>query len=72
MNLLNYTVFGDLDNIVLGGGFGGIFSAADPHIGQLAMKLSSCDDASSCICRPDRFRREIRPLGRSTVSQSSM
>ena len=39
-NVLNHTVFGDPNNIISGGGFGGIYSAQDPRIGQLAMKLS--------------------------------
>jgi hypothetical protein len=39
-NVLNHTVFNDPNNIVSGGGFGGIFGAADPRIGQLALKLS--------------------------------
>lgn len=39
-NVLNHTIFNDPNNIVSGGGFGGIFGAADPRIGQLALKLS--------------------------------
>lgn len=39
-NVLNHTAFGDPNTVLTGGGFGGILSAADPRIGQLALKLN--------------------------------
>lgn len=39
-DVLNHTIYGDPNNIITGGGFGAIFSASDPRIGQLALKLT--------------------------------
>jgi hypothetical protein len=38
-NAFNHTNFQDPGNSLAGGGFGQIYSANDPRIGQLALKL---------------------------------
>jgi len=53
-NVLKHTVFGDPNHIIPGGGLGGIRSAADPRIGQLALKLRSYGGADFSANRKRR------------------